>query len=325
MITHLTSALSMFAIASEAPHVVAEMKAGRIAPEMAISGGQSNKVHQAGSIAKYVCTLAALRLENEGRLSLDASIAELLPEYNGPNASDVTLRRLLENRSGLEDRLIPALRNDPSLPSKKLSLIDAANEIGVGEATKAPGVMFEYTNGNWVLVGAILEHVGEQPLSNLLDAWVLKPAGADTAYIIDGELTGDDPVIAKGTSLPLPSFVACAGGLAGTPTDLLKISRYAFRSSDFDFDDRAALRSVTTSAQDYTLGGRFKLVRDANTGQKRRISWQSGNNGAWYAFVAYDPDTDNGFALVTPDADAAEYTLEMRYTWLDEQGLVPFQ
>jgi len=42
------------------------------------------QIRQAGSIAKYVCTLAALRMENEGLLSLDAPVARLLPGYTGP-------------------------------------------------------------------------------------------------------------------------------------------------------------------------------------------------------------------------------------------------
>ena len=67
MITFLTSALAIIAVGAEAPHVVAEMDAGQIAPETVVSGGRANSPHQAGSIAKYVCTLAALRLENEGQ------------------------------------------------------------------------------------------------------------------------------------------------------------------------------------------------------------------------------------------------------------------
>ncbi|MHA7901470.1 MAG: serine hydrolase domain-containing protein [Henriciella sp.] len=321
MLSFLFSSLAPVVIGLQAPHVLVEMVEGEIGAEVSYNGGRVNQPHQAGSIGKYVCTLAALRMENEGLLSLDATIAELLPDFQGPHADEVTLRRLLENRSGLSDRLVPALQSDPSLPTKNLSPLEAANTIGVGEATKSPGIEFEYTNGNWVVIGAILEQASGQPLSETIQTWVLDPAGADAAYVMDGELSGDHPVIAVGDSIPLPSFVACIGGLAATATDLLAISRYPFASTDFDFDDRLALQMITSEEQDYTLGGRFKLVSNADGENVRRISWQSGNNGPWYAFVAYDPETDAGVAMVTPDAENGAILLEKRAAWVSENGM----
>ena len=322
MLSALLAASSLLALGLNAPHIIVEMTDGEIGEEVSYHEGRVHAPHQAGSIGKYVCTLAALRMENEGLIALDATVAELLPDFTGPNAEDVTLRRLLESRSGLEDKLIPALRADPDLPNKALPLQMAINEVAVGPAKQAPGVTFDYVNGNWVLVGAILERAAGEPLAEALQRWVLDPAGMDSAYIIDRALSGPDPVIALEDSLPLPSFMACAGGLAATATDLLKLSQYPFVSDDFDFDDRMALQMVTSPEQDYTLGGRFKLVTDAETGMTRRISWQSGNNGPWYAFVAYDPATQNGLAMLTPDASNGEILLDKRAAWLETQGLV---
>lgn len=321
MISPFLSSILLLATPLSAPHVVVEMKDGETGREVSFNGGRANEAHQAGSIGKYVCTLAALRLENMGRLSLDATVADLLPEFEGAHADQVTLRRLMENRAGLADKLIPALMSDPSLPTQALAPLEATNKYSVGDATKAPGLAFEYINGNWVLIGAILEKASGKPLAQTLKELVLEPAGATSAYIMDGELSGPDPVKAKGQSLPLPGFVACIGGLAATPSDLLAISRYPFVSADFDFDDRTALQMVTTDTEDYTLGGRFKLVLDEQAKTVRRISWQSGNNGPWYAFVAYDQAKDNGIAMVTPDAENGQVVLEKRSNWLSENGL----
>lgn len=320
MLSALLAAGSFLALSLNAPHIIVEMTEGEIGDEVSYHDGRVHAPHQAGSIGKYVCTLAALRMENEGLITLDATIADLLPDYTGPNAEDVTLRRLLESRSGLEDKLIPALRADPDLPNQTIPFETAINEIAVGPAKQAPGLSFDYVNGNWVLVGAILERAAVVPLAEALQDWVLTPAGMDSAYIIDRELSGPDPVIALEDSLPLPSFMACAGGLAATATDLLKLSQYPFVSDDFNFDDRIALQKVTSPEQDYTLGGRFKLVTEAETGAARRISWQSGNNGPWYAFVVYDPATGNGLAMLTPDASNGEILLDKRAAWLKARG-----
>ena len=322
MLSALLAAGSVLALGLNAPHIIVEMNDGEIGEEVSHHDGRAHAPHQAGSIGKYVCTLAALRMENEGLIALDATVADLLPDFTGPNAEDITLRRLLESRSGLEDKLIPALRADPDLPSKTVSFDTAINEFSVGPAKQAPGITFDYVNGNWILVGAILERAAGQPLAEALQDWVLNPAGMSASYIIDRELSGPDPVIAQEDSLPLPSFVACAGGLAATATDLLKLSQYPFVSDDFDFDDRIALQKVTSAEEDYTLGGRFKLVTETETGDSRRISWQSGNNGPWYAFVAYDPATQNGLAMLTPDASSGEILLDKRAAWLEARGLV---
>jgi CubicO group peptidase (beta-lactamase class C family) len=321
MLSALLAAGSFIALGFNAPYIIAEMTDGEISEEVSYHGGRANAPHQAGSIGKYVCTLAALRMQNAGLIKLDAPVSELLPEFRGPQAQTVTLRRLLENRSGLEDKLIPALQADPDLPNKTIPFETAINEIAVGEANQAPGVAFDYANGNWVLVGAILERAAGTSLADALQDWVMSPAGMDSSYIIDRELSGPDPVIALEDSLPLPSFMACAGGLAATATDLLKLSQYPFFSDDFDFDDRTALQMVTSPEQDYTLGGRFKLVTEAETGTSRRISWQSGNNGPWYAFVAYDPATGNGLAMLAPDASNGEILLDKRAAWLESKGL----
>lgn len=322
MFSIFISALSLLWVSAEAPHVIATMEGGVIGDEVPYNDGRAGAPHQAGSIGKYVCTLAALRLENEGLLSLDSTIAELLPEFEGVHADEITLRRLLENRAGLADRLVPALRSDPDLPNASYTPLEAANQVSVGAATKAPGTAFEYINGNWVLIGAIIEKAAGAPLLETIQDWVLEPAGATSAYMMDGALTGPHPVTATGDSIPLPAFVACIGGLAATPTDLLQLSRYPFVSGDFDVDDLTALRMVTSPDQDYTIGGRFALVSEADGTNKRRISWQSGNNGPWYAFVAYDPLTDNGIAMVTPDAENGEILLEKRSAWVADQGLV---
>lgn len=90
-----------------------------------IQGNQGALIRQAGSIAKYVCAMTALKMENEGLLSLDAPVHVLLPGYEGSHDDALTLRRLLENRSGLEDQVIEALISDPELPDRSIPALEA--------------------------------------------------------------------------------------------------------------------------------------------------------------------------------------------------------
>lgn len=299
--------------------VFATREANGLLRTSATGEGRLGAPYQSGSIAKYMCTLAAVRLENEGRLSLDDPLSTLLPDFDNPLAEEVTLRLLLQNRSGIADGVVAALRSDPTLPGQSIPAIEAANRFSRGVDGHAPGTVFSYVNANWIVVQAILERATKKPLAALLDDLVFQPAGARGASVFVGELGGPNPVTALGGSLPLPDFISCAGGVASRPEDLIAVARYPYMSSEFGDASREVLATVTTAEQNYTVGGRYEWVRDRH-GAKRRISWQSGNNGAWSAQVIYDHVQDVAFAFVAVDADN-DLILERRSEWLTRQGL----
>jgi CubicO group peptidase (beta-lactamase class C family) len=289
--------------------------------DMATSGEGSitaAPVRQAGSIAKYACTLAALRMENEGLLSLDAPVHDMIDGYAGPDDETLTLRRLLENRSGLADGLMSALRNDPDLPTRSIPAAEAANRFAAANGPEAPGEAFEYLNVNWILVQAILEQAGSAPIADLLDTWVFDPAGAHTAAVFVGDVEDLSVRPASGGYMPLPDFISCAGGLQAQPSDLLAITAFPFVDDHFDVDDRAQLMTLTTPEQNYTIGGRIQRVIDAQ-GDERWISWQSGNNGPWSAMAVFDPATGAGFAAMSQDG--SQDPAAARAHWLQSLGL----
>jgi CubicO group peptidase (beta-lactamase class C family) len=62
-------------------------------------------VYRAGSISKLFTALATMQLAEQGKLSIDQPVAELLPDFRViipfPGANPVTLRQLMCHRSGL--------------------------------------------------------------------------------------------------------------------------------------------------------------------------------------------------------------------------------
>ena len=307
-----TASLIMLALASDPQLDVAHLPAGPA------DSGEAALIRQAGSIAKYVCTLTALRMENQGLLSLDAPVSALLPGYAGPDDQALTLRRLLENRSGLEDEVIRALMSDPDLPNQSIASLEAANRFGATNAVEEPGEVFDYVNSNWIVVQAILEAAGDAPVAELVEHWVLEPAGAHGASFFVGDISGPDRATAQGQYLPLPDFIACAGALEARAEDLMALVAYPFQSSDFDDEDRTNLTTITTPGEVYSIGGRFETVLD-EAGQGRQISWQSGNNGPWFAIAVYDPETEEGLAVM--GSAGGDEILSMRDAWLAERNL----
>lgn len=293
--------------------VAAELAANGTLTEQVGGDGRPGKQYQAGSIAKLACTFAALDMAEEGLISLDASIAELLPGFTGRAGDEVTLLSLLQNRSGLQDELMTALRADMSLLDRSMPALAAANEFAGKPTEYPPGTAFNYVNSNWVVVQAILEHVDGRGVATVLDQRVFRPAGLENTEIFSGSLPGPDPVPSATPNARIPDFVACAGGLASTPADLVKLLRYPY-TGGLNAASQKRLMMVTTPEEGYTIGGRVNDI--GRLGAPHVLSWQSGSNGDFKSVAVYDPITDRGYAIMSNTADHEALEVK-RDRWLE--------
>ncbi|WP_161956834.1 serine hydrolase domain-containing protein [Sphingosinithalassobacter portus] len=279
------------------------------------NGGRDGARYQAGSTSKYACSLLAVILERDGKLRLSDTLADLLPGYTAPDADKITLRDLLHNRSGVADGLMAAFREDAAgLSQTELTPLDAANRFGLGRTGDAPGTAFDYVNTNWVLVQAVLEHAGGAPLEQMLQTRVFDPADMSSAVIMsDGHLPGADPVVASSPIIRIPDFVLCAGGLAATPDDLIRLLRFPYHAGKFTPAMIEAIETVASPDDHYALGGRVRRVRV--DGAEHRIAWESGSNGAFKSYSVYDPEADMGYAVMTNEDDF-DFIGERRDAWI---------
>ncbi|MEL7690154.1 serine hydrolase [Citromicrobium bathyomarinum] len=282
------------------------------------NGGRSGARYQAGSTSKFACSLLALDLERDGKLKLDDNLADLLPGYAAPDAGAITLRNLLQNRSGIADGLMDGFRKDAAaIAALDISPLEAANRFALGRTGDAPGTAFDYVNTNWILVQAVLERAGGAPLAEMMQARIFDPADMSTAVIMtDGNLPGAAPVTTESPVIRIPDFVLCAGGLAATPADLIRLARFAHHAGGFTPEMLADLETVASPADYYALGGR---VRQAMVnGEVRTINWESGSNGPFKSYTVYDPTADIGYAIMTNEDDF-DFIGARRDRWVEEE------
>ncbi|MCX5192393.1 beta-lactamase family protein [Streptomyces sp. NBC_00249] len=128
------------------------------------------------SIAKAFSGAVALRLVDQGRLSLDDTIGEHLPEQ--PAAwHAVTLRQLLQHTSGLPDfsaspRFLEILGADPHHVFDSRRLLDFV----AGEPLLfQPGSLYEYSNSDNIAVALMAEAVTGRRYEDLLRDLVYRP------------------------------------------------------------------------------------------------------------------------------------------------------
>ncbi|ANU06983.1 serine hydrolase domain-containing protein [Paraurantiacibacter namhicola] len=253
---------------------------------------------EAGSISKFACTLAALRLDERGVLDIDQPLGQLLPRTADTPIADIPFRHVLASRSGIADGLMPAFQSDPQSVMATPDAITAVLRYASGEPAAEAGTKWSYDLVNWIVVQAVIEQATRRPVADVIASEVIAPAGMTQSRMFIGTIgAGAQEPVSSG--IPIPGFLTCAGGLATTPQDLIALARFPHKGG-LGAASLQALTTVTTPDEGYTLGGRYA---DPDGDGKAWVSWQSGSNGAYKSLVVYDPASDTGFAAMTASDD----------------------
>lgn len=187
-------------------------------------------VFRLASLTKQVTAVLVLQQAELGKLRLDQPASELLPGLSS-SAGRVTVQQLLQHISGLPnptsgpEDVVPAFYKQQKVGSNYLQ--DTAKGFCSGAPVRAPDEKFEYNNCDYIVLGAILEHVTGLRFAVLLQQNVVKPLGLTSWGIFMG--SGNTPSTAKGygadgtLELPQnPATYGSAGALYGTAEDVDK-------------------------------------------------------------------------------------------------------
>jgi CubicO group peptidase (beta-lactamase class C family) len=181
-----------------------------------------------GSIVKQFTAAVVLQLAAEGKISLDDPVSRFFPDWPEPTAG-ATVRQLLNHSSGIQDfskvpGWIAANRSKSWTTAELLALFRTL------PARSKPGEAWEYNNGGYVMLGAIVEKVTGKAWHEAVAERIARPLGLKTiAYAASDEALR---TMARGYSeeggrqVPLetiPVTVAHAsGGLVGSVGDMAR-------------------------------------------------------------------------------------------------------
>jgi CubicO group peptidase (beta-lactamase class C family) len=128
-----------------------------------------------GSINKIFTHVAILQLESQGKLNLDDTLDRYLPDYPKRNGRRITLRMLIDHRAGVPDVLeVPALWQDPA---RVRTIADWYRLIRDAELRFEPGTKQEYSNGGYILLGAVIERASGEDYYRYVHDHIYAPAG----------------------------------------------------------------------------------------------------------------------------------------------------
>ena len=139
---------------------------------------------QSGSISKPVAAMAALKMVQNGSLSLDEDVNKRLvrwkmPENEFTKEQKVTLRRLLSHSAGVSVWGFGGYRADAKLLPDVPQILDGsapANTKPV-RVIEAPGSKWSYSGGGFTVVQLLMTDVSGKPFAELMEETVLKKLG----------------------------------------------------------------------------------------------------------------------------------------------------
>ena len=127
-------------------------------------------IYDLASLTKVIgTTTAVMILFDEGRIQLDAPVVTYLPEFTGGYKDSVTVRQLLEHRSGLPaDRDLWRIAHSPA--EARQVVLEAPLEC-------KPGQCYIYSDLGAITLGMMVERVTGQGLDVFLHERVFAPLG----------------------------------------------------------------------------------------------------------------------------------------------------
>lgn len=276
-------------------------------------------VFQIGSVSKLLTASLLQTLSDEGVVSMDATLVELIGGSMplSPSAQGVTLRQLVTHTSGfpsipksLENAAVQMAGEDDPLrdPYSHLGPQFVFEYLATTQDKREPG-RFEYSNFGMGLLGHVLEVVTGRAFDGLVQEKVLMPLGMNsTSIMLTPEMKeelaqGHTP---KGVPTPLWTFAALAGAGA-----------YSATAQDMVQFIQAAVADPGPASQ------RFQKMREPQYGGEtgigwmqptfldrffgnRNVVWHNGMVGGYASYLSIDEESKSGVVILANQASATE-------------------
>ena len=286
----------------------------------------SASVLSAASISKPFTALSILLLAHRGQLSVDDDVGRHIPNW-GQRAQRITIRHLLSHTSGLRDAFIlQGLRPDhpENINEQIVSILTRARGLNF-----VPGSEFEYNNGAYRLLAAIVERVSGQTFSAFVDANIFKPLGMaqsyihdDAAQVIPNRATGYSRA-KDGFRLVVRTYTDVVVGNSGLFTTVGDLLRWERNFTDPRVGDLALMREMETPviATGWSETSRYGLGLDIAQHRGLRTVAHGGGDDGVRSYVVRYPERRLAIAILCnrDDLDPAAVARSIADLFLHEE------
>jgi CubicO group peptidase (beta-lactamase class C family) len=218
-------------------------------------------IFRIGSITKQFTASAILKLQEEGKLSINDRFSKYFPDF--PRGNEVTLHQLLNHTSGIHDPTAADVPDILSRVAKPITSKALVEEIAKFPYDFDPGTKWRYDNSGYTLLGYIVEKVSGQSFGDFLREKFFRPLGMADTGVYRGNLVLPHQAMGytmgkNGFERPIyidPSWNGGDGAIYSTVEDLYRWNEAIFNGRALDAASlKAAFTPVATKASQLNSG-----------------------------------------------------------------------
>jgi D-alanyl-D-alanine carboxypeptidase len=274
---------------------------------------------QIGSIGKSFTAACLMQLAEEGRLDLDAPVAEYLPWFEVRSAfGPITIHHLMNHTAGI----ITGSDITSDSPFDVWALRDT-------EAGAPPGERWQYSNIGYRVLGFVLEELERRPYADIVRARVLEPAGMPaTEPVITNDIRDrlavgysrhpDDRPLPYDAPLQPATWLETAtgdGSLASTAEDMAAYLRAWLNRGQGDagtvVSDASFDRMTRDGAAPAEEGRRYGYGLAVRTIEGRSYLGHGGGMVGYASAMVGEPETGFGAVVMTNCIDWEDWTITL--------------
>lgn len=286
---------------------------------------RTGSVFQIGSITKVWTATVAMMLVDDGTLSLDSRVGDLLPGFRVADEEAgraMTVRDLLTHTNGLDgDVFTDTGRGDDALERYVEELRTAGQNHPVGAT-------WSYSNSGYVLLGRIIEVLTGTTWDEAMAQRLFAPLGLGTASTLPEQTILHDAAVGHLTGLPdptpapvwsLPRSMGPAGLVVASAADVLRFAALHLRGG-LAVDGTRLLEPASVEAmaafqvelpERHSLGDSWGLGWIRYGWGARRVLGHDGSTIGQEAFLRLLPDRRSAVVLLTNGGQARDLFTEL--------------
>lgn len=250
------------------------------------------------SISKLIGSTIIMKLVDEGKISLDQTLFELLPDFpNSEQAKKITLKHMLTHTSGLQDY---AVEIDSSYVKTRIDPTkdDIYDFLNSKKLFFEPGSDFSYCNTGFYLMGLIIEKITGQTFQDVVDRVINQPTGINLKLIAEAI---KDPEMSPYWELkdstfinnPHWTWIEGDGGLTATSIMLAQFPKVWANGEIISAEAFKTMSSPTVLNNGVETGYGVGVRTGEFLGEK--IFGHTGGHKSTYSIMVYFPESDMTF------------------------------
>ena len=258
-------------------------------------------IYPIASISKFITAITALKIVDEGKLSLSDKISDHIEEFPSQEYMDeITIEHLLRHQSGLVDH--EDWFDSIYINERRIFTNEELYEFLDQPLFFQPGSQYSYSNSGYSILSTILENIEQKPFHQLVTEKISKPFQLQSLGMWPEKW--DDKNAALGYELVddkvdtsfhmMTEGMKGDGGLSASVIDLLKLMDNLAQGTiipESSFEYMLTPTPIGNISIDYGLGVKF-----GNFGNQKTFGHSGGYKGTGWAMLSHYPESGYTFA-----------------------------